>query len=143
MLKLASDADVHGVIVDGLAREEDIDIVRVIDALPEGTPDPEVLEWAAGDGRILLTNDRSTMIGYAWERVRKGQPMPGLLVMPPHHWSFESHARSDVRLIAEACDPAELQNQVVYLPLKEGQLRHPQRHYYPPIPGVPEAEEDE
>ena len=44
MLQLASDADVHGDILRGLRRRlPDIDLVRVQDALSEGTPDPEVL----------------------------------------------------------------------------------------------------
>ena len=44
MLRLASDADVHGEIIRGLRRRlPEIDLVRAQDALPEGTPDPEVL----------------------------------------------------------------------------------------------------
>jgi hypothetical protein len=48
MLRLASDADVHGDIVRGLRRRApEVDLVRVQDVLPEGTPDPAVLAWAA------------------------------------------------------------------------------------------------
>jgi hypothetical protein len=44
MLRLASDADVHGGILHGLHRRlPEIDLVRIQDALPEGTLDPEVL----------------------------------------------------------------------------------------------------
>ncbi len=40
MLRLASDADVHGDIIRGLRRRApEIDLVRAQDALPEGTPD--------------------------------------------------------------------------------------------------------
>jgi hypothetical protein len=47
MLRLASDADVHGEILRGLRRRlPEIDLIRVQDALPEGTPDPEILAWA-------------------------------------------------------------------------------------------------
>src|SRR5437660_3563 len=67
MLRLASDADVHGDIIRGLRRRsQDIDLVRVQDALPEGTPDPEVLAWAAAQDRVLITNDRNTMVGVAY-----------------------------------------------------------------------------
>ncbi len=66
MLRLASDEDVHGLIVRGLRRRiPTLDLVRVHDVLPEGTPDPEVLEWASRENRILVTNDRSTMIAHA------------------------------------------------------------------------------
>ncbi len=81
MLRLASDADVHGDIIRGLRRRRsDIDLVRAQDALPEGTPDPEVLAWAARENRVLITNDRDTMVGFASECVAAGQPVPGLIV---------------------------------------------------------------
>jgi hypothetical protein len=66
MLQLASDADVHGEIIRGLRRRApDIDLVRVQDELAEGTPDPDVLAWAAAEGRVLISNDRNTMIAEA------------------------------------------------------------------------------
>src|SRR5207237_4923839 len=80
MLRLASDADVHGDIIRGLRRRlPAIDLVRVQDALPEGTPDPEVLAWAATEDRILITNDRNTMVGFADQRVAARDPVPGLI----------------------------------------------------------------
>jgi hypothetical protein len=46
MLRLASDADVHGEIIRGLRRRlPQIDLVRVQGAFSEGTPDSEVLAW--------------------------------------------------------------------------------------------------
>ena len=58
MLRSASDADANGEIIRGLRRRlPEIDLVRAQDALPEGTPDPEVLAWAAGESRVLITND--------------------------------------------------------------------------------------
>src|SRR5260370_31790543 len=81
MLRLARDADVHGEIIRGLRRRlPEIDLVRAQDALPEGKPDPEVLAWAAAENRILITNDRDTMIGFAYQRVTAGEPVPGLIV---------------------------------------------------------------
>jgi predicted nuclease of predicted toxin-antitoxin system len=66
MLRLASDADVHGDILRGLRRRlPDIDLVRAQDALPEAASDPEVLAWAAAENRVLITNDRNTMIKFA------------------------------------------------------------------------------
>ena len=70
MLRLASDADVHGDILRGLRRRlPTLDLVRILDALPEKTSDPDVLAWAADQGRVLITNDRNTMVGFAWRRV--------------------------------------------------------------------------
>jgi hypothetical protein len=37
-----------------------------------------VLEWAAQEGRVLLTHDVATITHHAYERVRAGKPMPGV-----------------------------------------------------------------
>jgi hypothetical protein len=39
--------------------------------------DPAILEWAAQEGRVLLTHDVADMTKYAYERIRTGKPMPG------------------------------------------------------------------
>jgi hypothetical protein len=118
MLRLASDADVHGELIRGLRRRQPtLDLVRVQDALPEGTPDPEVLAWAAAEGRILITNDRNTMVGFAWRRTTvEGLPMPGLIVTTADQ-SIGS-AIDDILLIAECMPEAEFLDQaVLFLPL--------------------------
>src|SRR4249920_1616724 len=80
MLRLASDADVNGEILRGLRRRlPEIDVVRVQDALPEGALDAAVVAWAAAENRILITNDRNTMLAVAYLRVAEGQPVPGLI----------------------------------------------------------------
>jgi predicted nuclease of predicted toxin-antitoxin system len=40
-----------------MRRQPDIDIIRVQDVGLSGEDDPIVLEWAAQEGRILLTHD--------------------------------------------------------------------------------------
>jgi hypothetical protein len=49
--------------------------------------DHDVLAWAAAEGRILVTHDRETMVGFAYQRVEAGLPMPGVFVVrnQPHH----------------------------------------------------------
>lgn len=80
MLRLATDADVHGEIIRGLRRRlPEIDLVRAQDALPQGTADPAVLAWAAVENRVLITNDRNTMIGFACKRAAMGEPVPGVI----------------------------------------------------------------
>ena len=118
MLRLASDADVHGEIVRGLRRRmPEIDLVRTQDALPEGTPDPEVLAWAAAQDRVLITNDRNTMVGFAYRRVAAGEPVPGLIVTT-NEQSVGS-AIADILLLAEYMPEDELKDQVaVFLPLR-------------------------
>jgi hypothetical protein len=118
MLRLASDADVHGAIIAGLRHHQPgIDLVRAQDALPEGTPDSEVLAWAATENRILITNDRNTMVGLAYNRVAAGEPVPGLIVTS--NKQSIGAAIEDILLIAGCMPEQEIRNQVVvFLPLR-------------------------
>ena len=117
MLPLASDADVQGDLLRGLRRRMPaINLVRVQDALPEGAKDPEILAWAAAENRILITGDRNTMIGFAWQRVAAGDPMPGLIVTS--NAQSIGAAIEDILLIADVMLPEEIREQaVVFLPL--------------------------
>ncbi len=118
MLRLAGDADVHGGIIRGVIRRlPQVDLVRVQDALPEGVSDPQVLVCVAAENRVLLTNDRTTMISFAYERVRAGQPMPGLVVTTKHQ--SIGAVINDIVLITKYMSEQEIADQqVVYLPLR-------------------------
>jgi predicted nuclease of predicted toxin-antitoxin system len=118
MLRLASDADVHGEVIRGLRRRKpEIDLVRAQDALPEGTPDPEVLAWAAVENRILITNDRNTMVGFAYQRVAAGEAVPGIIATTTQQ-SIGS-VIDDILLIAEYMADEEIRDKVVvFLPFR-------------------------
>jgi hypothetical protein len=118
MLRLASDADVHGEIVRGIRRRTpDIDVVRVQDALPEGTPDSRVLAWAANENRVLITNDRTTMIRFAYDRIAAGESMPGLIATT--NTQSIGATIDDILLIAECMSGEEMANcAVVFLPYR-------------------------
>jgi len=80
MLLLVSDENFNNDLVRGLLRRNpDLDIVRVQDVGLRGAEDPLILEWAAQEGRVLLTHDVTTMAHFAYERVQAGKSMPGLL----------------------------------------------------------------
>jgi hypothetical protein len=118
MLRLASDADVQGEIIRGLRlRLPAIDLVRVQDALPVGTVDPEVRAWAAAENRILITNDRNTMVGFAYRRMAAGQVVRGIIVTTDNQ--SVASAIDDIVLIAEFMPEEEIKDQVVvFLPLR-------------------------
>lgn len=79
MIKLATDENFNGKIIRGLRRRNpNIDIVRVQDSPVFERDDPSVLAWAAQENRVLLTHDIRTMSTFAFERIEKGLPMPGL-----------------------------------------------------------------
>lgn len=93
-----------------------MNLVRVQDVGLSGADDPTVLEWAAGENRILFTHDVSTMTQYAYDRVRDGKRMPGLFEVSRE--VSVGNAIDDILLIAEASLESEWEGQVQYLPLR-------------------------
>lgn len=74
MLRLLADENLNNNIVRGVRRRAaDTDIVRVQDVGLSGANDPTVLDWAARNGRILLTHDVSTITAFAYDRIRQGR----------------------------------------------------------------------
>ncbi|MDK3157340.1 DUF5615 family PIN-like protein [Kamptonema cortianum] len=62
MIRFLLDENFNGKIVRGLrARQPDVDMIRVQNTELSDADDPTVLEWAAKEGRILLTHDLDTM----------------------------------------------------------------------------------
>ena len=79
-MRLLTDENFNGAILRGLVRRlPELDIVRVQDVGLIHTDDPDILEWAANEGRILLTHDVATITMYAYERVNQGLPMLGVI----------------------------------------------------------------
>ena len=116
MLRLAADENFNNNIVRGLlCRKADLDIVRVQDVGLSGVDDPTVFEWAAQEGRALLTHDVTTITRYAYERVQAGQTMPG--VFEVSRTIPIGQVIEDVLLLAECSLEGEWGGQVRYLPL--------------------------
>jgi len=116
MLRLASDADFNNDIVRGLRRRQpDLDLVRAQDVDLRTAGDPVILEWAATEGRVLLTHDRSTMPDFAFERVRAGLPMPGVFVV--RNSQPLGPIIEELLLLAACSLPEEWKDQVLFLPL--------------------------
>lgn len=93
-----------------------LDIVRVQDAGLSGTNDPAILEWAAQQGRVLLTHDVSTITRYAYQRIQAGKPMPG--VFEVNRKISTGTAIEDIILLAECSREGEWEGQIRYLPLQ-------------------------
>ena len=55
------------------------------------------------------------MAGNAYERVREGQPMPGLILA--NRSTDIGAVIEDLLLALEASEPEEFENQLIYLPL--------------------------
>ena len=117
MLRLATDEDFNNRILRGLLRRRsDLDVVRVQDAGLVGSGDAEVLEWAAREGRVLLTHDVTTMKRYADERAGAGLPMPGVVEVSQQ--VPIGQAIEDILLLAECSLEGEWEGQIIFLPLR-------------------------
>lgn len=116
LIALAADEDFDNRIVRGVLRDEPYaDILRVQDVGLSGAGDPDVLEWAAMEGRVLFSHDANTMTFYAYQRTIKGHYMPGLWVVPRD--LPLGRVIHDVLLIATFSNKGEYEGQVRYLPL--------------------------
>ncbi len=117
MVSFAVDENFNLHIVSGVLRRlPAADMVRVQDAGLEGAGDPAVLDWAAGEGRVLLTHDVNTLTAFAYQRIAQGLSMPGVFevsVQVPISVAIE-----DILLLAQCSLEGEWEGQVNYLPLK-------------------------
>ncbi len=64
------------------ARLPELDLVLAGSLGLRSRPDAQILEAAAELGRVLLTHDVNTVIADAYDRMRDGLPMPGVVVVP-------------------------------------------------------------
>jgi hypothetical protein len=115
MLPLLADKCVNGRIVHGLRlRVPEADLVTADEAGLATTPDPDLLEWAAAQGRVVITQDVNTLVGFANARITAGEPMPGVIVCGRKVTIGEA-----VDSLELACygTPDEFKNQVRYCPL--------------------------
>jgi len=116
MLRFAADENFNGDIVRGLLRRNPkLDIVRVQDVGLSGADDPSVLQWAADQGRIVVTHDLSTLAKHAFQRVAAGQPMPGIFEVKSV--APIGQTIDDLILLAECSFEGEWEGQVRFLPL--------------------------
>jgi hypothetical protein len=90
--------------------------VRVQDVGLLGANDASILEWAAHEGRVLVTHDVKTITKYAYERVAAEEPMPGIFEVPRS--LSVGQAIDDLLLLAEYSFDGEWEGQVRYLPLE-------------------------
>lgn len=115
-VKYLFDEDLNGRIVRGVRRRiSDLDsrTVQEID-LPEAS-DPAVLDWAATQGRVVITHDHRTMRPCAEDRLKTGLPMTGLILV--RQTAALGQVIDDLVLIAEATTAEEWEGTIVFLPL--------------------------
>ena len=120
-IKYLIDADLPRALFHGLVRRSSVlDVRRVQQVGLSSATDPEILAFAAAERRITISRDKSTMLDFAAERVKLGEPMPGLLLVRPNF--ARRHARGlgqvidELMLIAECSDAEEWTNIIQFIP---------------------------
>jgi hypothetical protein len=74
-----------------------------------------VLEWAAQEGRIVLTHDVQTLVNDAYERISQGLPMPGVMLVP--NTLTIGLALKDLEIAIGAGQPEDFEDRVTFIPL--------------------------
>lgn len=116
MLPVLADENFNHRILRGLRRKvPHLDLVIAQVAGLKGAEDPPLLDWAAEHARVLLTHDLKTIPKFAYEQIKSGWQLPGVIAVPDSMGI--GLAIEELALIVEACQPSELENLVIYLPL--------------------------
>lgn len=116
MLKLVSDENFDGDILRGLFRRcPELDVVRVQDVGLSAMQDTDILAWAAAEARIVLTHDRDTVPGFAYQRVKAVQPMPGVFLVSDR--MPIGQAIDELHLAVDCLAPEECNDMVRFFPL--------------------------
>jgi Domain of unknown function (DUF5615) len=117
MTRFLADEDFNNDILRGLLRRlVHLDVVRVQDIGLRGADDDTVLARAVVEGRVLLTHDVSTLIGRAFERIRAGSSLPGVIAVAQS--MPVGSAIEDLVLVIECSVPEDWSNRVRHLPLR-------------------------
>ncbi len=114
-VKFQADANLDERIVQGLRRRESaIDFRTAHAALLSGLPDPKVLAIAADSGRILVTQDRRTMMAH-FRRFIQAQTSSGVVLV--RRGASLAAVIGDLHLIWDASDADEWSNQIAWIPM--------------------------
>jgi predicted nuclease of predicted toxin-antitoxin system len=81
-MKILFDEHIDRDILFGVYRKTlNAEMIMAVDIGLQGKSDPELLEWAARHGYILLTKDKATMSTFAYQRMQEGLKMPGIILI--------------------------------------------------------------
>jgi hypothetical protein len=77
--------------------------------------DPQVLEWATQENRIVLSHDVNTITKYGHERLNNGLPLSGVILIPSD--APIGKIIENIVLVHGATEADEWRNLVSYLNL--------------------------
>lgn len=115
-MKFWTDENFHGDILRGLLTNfPDLDIVRVQDTVLSGARDEKLLAEAAKQEVILITHDVKTITKHAYNRIRAGLPMPGVIEVTQD--APIGQVLADLVILIGASTAADFDQHVWYVPL--------------------------
>lgn len=115
MLRLLFDQDFNHNILRGLfLRLPNLDGVTALQAGLNEAPDPKVLDWAARQGRIVVTHDVNTMPDHVYQRIGRREPVIGVFVIPQEFPIGE--AIEELEALISCSFEGEWDNLIVFIP---------------------------
>jgi hypothetical protein len=117
VIRFAADENFNNDLLRALLRRKpDLNIVRVQDTQLYMSSDPDLLAWTAQEQRILLTHDVQTLPNFAYQRVKAGLPMPGVIEV---NWPIPiGEAVEDLLILIEATHDDEWEGQIKFVPIR-------------------------
>lgn len=92
-----------------------VDVAAATEEQTNQLDDHVLLEVAGEQGRVIFTHDiRFKALAEDWQR--DGKPFAGFIYGHAEGASLGQYVR-DLELIAKACEPGELANMIIHLPL--------------------------
>lgn len=81
MIRFLADESFDGDVITGVrSKHPHVDILTAIEVGLGATPDPEILEWATRNGRVVLSRDVRTMKADPEDMIHQSRPPTGLLL---------------------------------------------------------------
>ncbi len=115
MIKVLADQNFNGKILRGLKlRIPELDCITTYEMGLQKYSDPELLEWAANENRVILTHDAKTFPVFAYESMSKGEKMSGVIVVSDQMQI--GRAIYDLELIFKSAFDNEWENNVTRIP---------------------------
>lgn len=116
ILRFLTDQDFNDdIVAEVRSKKPDLDLISVREIGMARASDPNILEWAAQNDRVLLTHDVNTMTAHATQRLRAGLSLAGVVIVP--QLLSIGKAVEDILLIVELGDSRDVEDQLLFLPL--------------------------
>ncbi len=106
----------HALVKHALIGGWPINFVRVGDpgVAPYGTPDPDVLIWAADHGRVLVSEDKKTMRTHFADHLAAGRHSAGVMLVRPS--ATNDDLIQYLEMVGVACRPDEFHDRILFVP---------------------------